>query len=104
SDVVVRYGGEEFTVLLPDTAVAGAFVTAERLRAAIAAMTERDGLPAGLRVTASIGIAAINKGDDGAQLLKRADGALYEAKRSGRNRVVTAPPAARTVEPARLAS
>jgi len=93
SDVVVRYGGEEFTVLLPDTPIAGGFVTAERLRAAIAAMTEREGLPPGLRVTASIGVAAISNGDDGAQLIPRADAALYHAKRGGRNRVVTAPPA-----------
>ena len=103
SDVVVRYGGEEFTVLLPDTAVAGAFVSAERLRAAIAAMTERDGLPAGLRITASIGLAAVGPGDDGTQLLSRADAALYQAKHGGRNRVVAAPPPAR-LELARLAS
>jgi diguanylate cyclase (GGDEF)-like protein len=106
SDVVVRYGGEEFTVILPDTPVAGAFVTAERLRAAIAAMTDRDGLPDGLRITASIGLAAAIKGDDGAQLLPRADAALYQAKRGGRNRVVAAPMAARPVvsaEPERLA-
>ena len=103
TDVVVRYGGEEFTVLLPDTAVAGAFVSAERLRAAIAAMTEREGLPRGLRVTASIGVAALAPGDDGAQLLPRADAALYEAKRTGRNRVVAAPPPARA-QPEQLAS
>ena len=90
SDVVVRYGGEEFTVILPNTPVAGAFVTAERLRAAIAAMTDRDGLPEGLRITASIGLAALGKADDGAQLLPRADAALYQAKRGGRNRVVAA--------------
>ena len=96
TDVVVRYGGEEFTVLLPDTPVAGGFVTAERLRAAIAAMTEREGLPEGLRITASIGVAAIGQADDGAQLIPRADAALYQAKRGGRNRVVTAPPANRT--------
>ncbi|HEY2744763.1 MAG TPA: diguanylate cyclase [Polyangia bacterium] len=111
TDVVVRYGGEEFTVLLPDTPVAGGFVTAERLRAAIAAMTEREGLPAGLRITASIGVAAIGSGDDGSQLITRADGALYQAKRGGRNRVVTAPPPSKKPavalvrdEPARLAS
>jgi diguanylate cyclase (GGDEF)-like protein len=106
SDVVVRYGGEEFTVILPDTPVAGAFVTAERLRAAIAAMTDRDGLPAGLRISASIGLAAVLKGDDGAQLLPRADAALYLAKRGGRNRVVAAPPVPRAlalVERERLA-
>jgi diguanylate cyclase (GGDEF)-like protein len=105
SDVVVRYGGEEFTVILPDTPIAGAFVTAERLRAAIAAMTDRDGLPEGLRITASIGVAAALKGDDGAQLLPRADAALYQAKRGGRNRVVAAPMARPlvTVEGERLA-
>jgi diguanylate cyclase (GGDEF)-like protein len=100
SDVAVRYGGEEFTVILPETPVAGGFVTAERLRAAIAAMTEREGLPQGVRITASIGLAAIGAGDDGAQLLSRADAALYQAKRSGRNRVVAAslPPRRAAVE------
>jgi diguanylate cyclase (GGDEF)-like protein len=90
TDVAVRYGGEEFTIILPDTPVAGGFVTAERLRAAVAAMTEREGLPAGVRITVSIGLAAINAADDGSQLLQRADAALYQAKRGGRNRVVAA--------------
>jgi diguanylate cyclase (GGDEF)-like protein len=90
TDVVVRYGGEEFTVILPDTPVAGGFVSGERLRAAIAALTEREGLPAGVRITASIGVAAVNAGEEGAQLLSRADAALYQAKRGGRNRVVAA--------------
>ena len=90
TDVSVRYGGEEFIVILPDTPVADGFVTARRLRAAVAAMTEREGLPAGVRITASIGLAAIGAGDDGAQLLQRADAALYQAKRGGRNRVCTA--------------
>jgi len=91
SDVVVRYGGEEFTVLLPDTPVAGAFVTGERIRAAIATMTEREGLPTGVRVTVSIGLASAAR-DAGVHLLPRADAALYDAKRGGRNRVVAAPP------------
>jgi diguanylate cyclase (GGDEF)-like protein len=104
TDVSVRYGGEEFTVILPDTPVAGGFVGAERLRAAVAAMTEREGLPPGVRITVSIGLAAIHADDDGAQLLQRADAALYQAKSGGRNRVVTASVAStRAVAVARLA-
>jgi diguanylate cyclase (GGDEF)-like protein len=94
TDVVVRYGGEEFTVLLPETPAAGGAVSGERLRAAIAAMGEREGLPPGIRITASIGVASLSGTDDGAQLLPRADAALYDAKRGGRNRVVLAPRAA----------
>ncbi|MDB4971251.1 MAG: response regulator receiver modulated diguanylate cyclase [Myxococcales bacterium] len=94
TDVVVRYGGEEFTVLLPDTPAAGGAVSGERLRAAVAAMGEREGLPAGIRITASIGVASVDGSDDGAQLLLRADAALYDAKRGGRNRVVLAKRAA----------
>ena len=86
-DGVVRYGGEEFLALLPKTAQAGALQTAERLRAALAAMD----LPWSdrrLRVTASFGAVELREGESDDELLRRADEALYAAKNAGRNRVV----------------
>jgi two-component system cell cycle response regulator len=86
-DSIARYGGEEFTVVMPDTSQADAMLAAERLRMAITEMTftPEPGLVHGL--TVSIGVSC-SHGDDvtAEQLLLAADQALYEAKRSGRNR------------------
>lgn len=82
TDVVARYGGEEFTILLPETDEAHARTIANTLRERI----ERDGV-----VTVSIGVATIHPSrdlDGVERFVKRADEALYEAKRLGRNRVV----------------
>jgi diguanylate cyclase len=84
SDVFGRWGGEEFLIVAPETDYDHAFQLAERLRELIAA--EPLG-PAPL-VTASFGVAAYQGGDSLETLVKRADEALYEAKHSGRNRVV----------------
>lgn len=98
-DLAARYGGEEFVVIMPDTTLAAAASVAERLRLAVSEETFRvPGQAAGLRVTTSIGVAGPGGGAD--EMLKRADAALYEAKRAGRNRVVleraeAAPAAAR---------
>lgn len=85
-DFVARYGGEEFGIVLPDTDRAGAEIFAERLRATIAAQrwSHRP-------ITISAGVATTSESlmSDEA-LLAAADGALYEAKRSGRNRVCEA--------------
>src|SRR3954454_222816 len=92
-DEPARYGGEEFAVALPETGLAGAVELAERIRARIEAerVAGVDGQPA-LRVTASVGAASIPVSAAGARdLIAAADAALYEAKRSGKNRVVTAP-------------
>lgn len=90
TDILGRYGGEEFVVLLPDTDVAAAYTIAERLRADV----EQTPIQADellLRVTISIGIASAAGGMlTLTELLARADYALYEAKRGGRNRVVVA--------------
>ncbi len=87
TDLAGRYGGEEFLVLVPETPATGAQVLAERLRRAIAASSEGD-LP---RVTVSVGIAT-TEGEvaSSAELLRRADEALYAAKEGGRDRVVVA--------------
>jgi len=87
SDVAGRYGGEEFLLLLPDINREGALEAAERLRAAIGALR----VPGENRnVTASLGVAVLpDDAGDGAQLQRRADRALYAAKKSGRNRVET---------------
>jgi two-component system cell cycle response regulator len=89
-DLACRYGGEEFVVVMPETDMAVAAMVAERLRRRIAA--DPFAIQGGARsipVTISIGIAGLRGRDDAAAaLLKRADQALYRAKRDGRNRVV----------------
>jgi len=89
-DLACRIGGEEFVVVMPETDMAIASTVAERLRRKIA--TEPFPIEQGRRtidVTISIGIASLESAHDtAAQLLKRADQALYRAKRDGRNRVV----------------
>jgi two-component system, cell cycle response regulator len=88
-DLACRYGGEEFVVLMPETDMSVATKVAERLRRCIA--SEPFPIQQGARqieVTISVGIAALGDGDNAASVLKRADQALYRAKRDGRNRVV----------------
>lgn len=89
-DVFGRYGGEEFLVLLPGQDAAAARLVGERLRQAVDA-TVVDWQGEALRLTVSIGLAALRVGDDADKLLARADKALYRAKREGRNRVCAAP-------------
>ena len=78
-DLVGRFGGEEFLIVLPDTDAQTALAIAERVRAAI----EFD--DAAPMVTVSVGIAQLTRGESGESLLQRADQALYVAKREGRN-------------------
>jgi diguanylate cyclase (GGDEF)-like protein len=89
ADLACRYGGDEFCVLLPETDLAGARPIAERLRQALAHLVV-DVDDASLRTTVSIGIASYPEHDTGEikGLLLRADQALYQAKRAGRDRVV----------------
>ena len=89
-DLACRYGGEEFVIVMPETDMSVATMVAERLRRRIA--SEPFSIQQGARnldVTISIGIAALGDAtDNAAAILKRADTALYRAKRDGRNRVV----------------
>ncbi|HEX8375684.1 MAG TPA: diguanylate cyclase, partial [Geminicoccaceae bacterium] len=91
-DIVARYGGEEIVIILPDAGVEGAHTIAERIRERIEAVPfsiQRDTRE--VSVTVSIGVAGRHADDAGpADMLKRADIALYRAKDSGRNRVVAA--------------
>jgi diguanylate cyclase (GGDEF)-like protein len=90
TDLSVRYGGEEFVVILPSADLAGARIAAERLREAVnkAPISTQQGasLPS---VTISIGIAQLSGDENADSVLARADVALYRAKKLGRNRVET---------------
>jgi diguanylate cyclase (GGDEF)-like protein len=84
TDIVTRFGGEEFVVLMPDTDLEKALGVAERCREAFAA-SHVEPLPK--PATASFGVAELIAGEQGSALLRRADAALYEAKHSVRDRV-----------------
>ena len=91
-DVPARFGGEEFSILLPETPAAQAYEIAERIRRAVAESEfEVDTAPEPLRATVSVGVATYPEdGIDGNQLIHRADLAVYRAKLQGRNRVLGA--------------
>jgi two-component system cell cycle response regulator len=101
-ELLARYGGEEFALVLPETDLDRAILCGERIRKAVAERPfEFEGRS--YPVTISVGLASVSGGDPGsaADLLRRADRWLYEAKRAGRNRVAPAArPAADTPPPA----
>lgn len=91
--LAARFGGEEFAVILPGCALRDAVAVAERIRTRIgqaSILLRQSGHR--LSVTASLGVAMAHPGEMPAQLIERADAALYDAKRSGRNRVCSDPP------------
>jgi diguanylate cyclase len=91
-DCVARYGGEEFAIILPTTSIEAAMHVGDNIRTALsrrpfAAPTFEETVRA---VTVSIGVACYEPGESLAQLVQRADAALYQAKKTGRDRVVAA--------------
>ena len=90
SDVIGRYGGEEFCAFLPNTTESDALGLAERIRAGIEASPLQLGLAVTLKTTVSIGVAdSVRAGYDFKGLLATADSAMYGAKNAGRNRVMS---------------
>jgi diguanylate cyclase (GGDEF)-like protein len=88
SDCLVRWGGEEFLLLLPDTSIENARASAEKLRTIIGEATHKL-LPR--RVTASVGVTEYRRNESVSGLLKRVDGLMYMAKRSGKDTVAYEP-------------
>jgi diguanylate cyclase (GGDEF)-like protein/PAS domain S-box-containing protein len=84
SDVIVRWGGEEFIIILPETTLESAIKIAEKLRYGF----EKAEFIKGRVVTASFGVVELLKDENWDGLIKRADDLMYKAKKSGRNRVV----------------
>ena len=91
TDYPVRYGGEEFLVIMPGLEVADAEQVALRLRERLAGTSMHD-LSPGLQVTTSIGVAARGRGEAAPSWIERADRALYSAKHEGRDQVFVADP------------
>jgi len=84
--IITRYGGAEFVLVMPETKTKGARVLLERLRRQVRTIS----IPKVKSVTISSGLAELAENDTTAEsILQRADEALYEAKRTGRNRVIT---------------
>jgi diguanylate cyclase (GGDEF)-like protein len=99
SDVVARYGGEEFAIILTETAGKDAHRLAGRFLDTVRALRVEHGALS-LNVTASVGVAELAEGESGAELLARTDLALYQAKNTGRDRVVASAASAAPVAPA----
>lgn len=89
TDIIFRYGGEEFVILLSNTDLQGGAYLGERIRESVenASLAHED---QSLRVTVSLGVAELNTDEMNARFFSRADQALYEAKNSGKNRVCVA--------------
>ena len=89
---VARYGGEEFAMLLPHTSLTDSIQLAEQVRERTGAMKirNRQTQEVIMSVTISVGVTAARKDDGAASLIARVDGALYQSKQSGRNRVTCA--------------
>lgn len=95
ADILIRYGGDEFVILFPETPLSGGLVIAERIRQVIGNTKFLESMGIEARVSASIGIAAYpESADDVRSLITSADRAMYEAKALGKNRVVSARPIA----------
>ncbi len=86
NDVIGRYGGEEFLIIMPETDTDQAAIAAEKLRSAIESMAlSQENIQ--VKVTASFGVSSYRQNDDTKMIIARVDKALYESKKNGRNRV-----------------
>jgi diguanylate cyclase (GGDEF)-like protein len=92
SEVVARVGGDEFALMLPETAVAGAEATAERVRSTVGRLSEA----INYGVTASAGVAELAQAGTVEALVRAADAALYRSKTEGRDRVTVHDPESRS--------
>ena len=92
-DLVARYGGEEFAIILPDSGEAEVAILADRLLYGIRALCVKMPSERTLKVTVSAGAAIAQPNERAVELIERADRALYQSKRAGRNRWCCAPPA-----------
>jgi len=86
-DLVARWGGEEFLVIMPQCTVSDALKTAERLRVALETYRGKSTGGADFEATVSIGVTDLRQGDDAVTAVSRADRAMYQSKELGRNRV-----------------
>jgi diguanylate cyclase (GGDEF)-like protein len=86
-DTAYRYGGEEFTIILPGTHGEEAWTVAERLRAAVAVEDFTDGKIPDLEITISIGVTQYRREEEISSFVQRADQAMYQSKQAGRNKV-----------------
>ncbi|ABR30683.1 GGDEF domain-containing protein [Thermosipho melanesiensis] len=84
TDIISRWGGEEFLILLPQTDIEEAYKVAEKIRNFV----EKEVFGDGIKVTISIGVGSIKEGVEVRDLLTKIDKKLYEAKNMGRNRVI----------------
>ncbi len=91
SDIICRYGGEEFVILLPNTSIESSEIVAKKIRKDIESLTIKVPSNENLKFTISLGVSQVDlENENNIELaLKRADDALYEAKESGRNKVCT---------------
>ena len=104
-DIVCRYGGEEFTVILPETSLAAATKRASELCVSTKQMVVQHRREVLRPVTISIGVAILGEhGTTAASLLSAADSALYQAKEQGRDRVITADTSDRSMRPSTVSS
>ncbi len=86
NDVIGRYGGEEFLIIMPETDTYHAAIAAEKLRSAVESMSvSQESVQ--VKVTASFGVSSYRQNDDTKMIIARVDKALYESKKNGRNRV-----------------
>jgi diguanylate cyclase len=87
---LARFGGEEFGIILPDTTLETAIITSERVRSSVMSreLIKRSTGESLGKVTVSLGVAAMRKGDTAVSLLERADQCMFHAKRNGRNRTI----------------